>query len=65
MVGEVRGSGIGLAVVKELCSAYGGRVWVEEGEAGGALFVVELPSAGVDAHGSGFPAPTASASDVE
>ena len=45
VAGEVQGSGIGLAVVKELCSAYGGRVWVEDGEEGGARFVLELPSA--------------------
>jgi signal transduction histidine kinase len=42
--GEIQGSGIGLAVVAELSSAYGGRAWVEEGERGGARFVVELPA---------------------
>jgi signal transduction histidine kinase len=41
--GEVQGSGIGLAVVSQLCSAYGGRAWVEAGENGGAQFTVELP----------------------
>lgn len=45
VAGDVQGSGIGLAVVKELCPAYGGRVWVEDGDGGGARFVVELPSA--------------------
>jgi signal transduction histidine kinase len=39
----VPGSGIGLAVVRELVLAHGGRVWVEEGKRGGACFVVELP----------------------
>ena len=43
--GEVQGSGIGLAVVAELCPAYNGRVWVEGGDDGGARFVVELPAA--------------------
>ncbi|MCK5653402.1 MAG: ATP-binding protein, partial [Gemmatimonadetes bacterium] len=44
VAGEVRGSGIGLAVVAELCSLYGGEAWVEDGEAGGSRFVVELPA---------------------
>jgi signal transduction histidine kinase len=46
--GEVQGSGIGLAVVSQLCSAYSGQAWVEAGERGGARFVVELPSIRVD-----------------
>ncbi len=37
------GSGIGLAVVRELVAAHGGECWVEDGAAGGARFVVELP----------------------
>jgi len=45
--GEVQGSGIGLAVVAELCSAYSGRVWVEGGDDGGARFIVEVPLARV------------------
>lgn len=44
VTGEVRGSGIGLAVVAELCSLYGGEAWVEDGDAGGSRFVVELPA---------------------
>jgi signal transduction histidine kinase len=44
VAGEVQGSGIGLAVVSELCSLYGGEAWVEDGEAGGSRFVVELPA---------------------
>jgi signal transduction histidine kinase len=51
--GEVQGSGIGLAVVKELCPAYGGRVWVEDGERGGARFVVELPAARLEEEATG------------
>jgi signal transduction histidine kinase len=41
--GTIPGSGIGLAVVRELVGAHGGRCLVEPGSAGGARFVVELP----------------------
>jgi signal transduction histidine kinase len=37
------GSGIGLAVVRQLVSAHGGRAVVEEAPGGGARFVIELP----------------------
>ena len=43
---EVTGTGIGLAVVRDLVGAHGGRVRVEEAgedQGGGARFVVELP----------------------
>jgi len=43
--GDVQGSGIGLALVEELAAEFDGRVWVEEGEGGGARFIVELPEA--------------------
>jgi signal transduction histidine kinase len=43
---SVPGSGIGLAVVRDLVRAHGGECRVEEGGAGGARFVVELPGAG-------------------
>ena len=39
----VAGTGIGLAVVRELVALHGGRVRVEAGDHGGARFVVELP----------------------
>jgi len=39
------GSGIGLAVVRELTELHRGRVRVEEAPRGGARFVVELPEA--------------------
>ena len=37
------GSGIGLAVVRELVLLHGGSAWVEEGSRGGARFILELP----------------------
>ncbi|MBV9773483.1 MAG: HAMP domain-containing histidine kinase [Gemmatimonadetes bacterium] len=39
------GSGIGLAVVRDLVELHGGRVVVEDAPGGGARFVVELPGA--------------------
>ena len=41
----VAGTGIGLAVVRELTLLQGGRAYVEEGAAGGARFVIELEAA--------------------
>ena len=41
----IAGTGIGLAVVRELTLLQGGRAYVEEGSGGGARFVVELESA--------------------
>jgi len=43
--GEVPGSGIGLAVVRELVAAHAGECRVESAEGGGSRFVVELPDA--------------------
>ena len=39
----VVGSGIGLAVVRQILAAHGGRVWVEDAPGGGARFSFELP----------------------
>ena len=41
--GEMPGSGIGLAVVRELVAAHQGECRVESAEGGGSRFVVELP----------------------
>ncbi len=50
------GSGIGLAIVREIIASHGGRSWVEEGAGGGARFVVEAPMNSGDA-----PAPSSAA----
>jgi len=39
----VAGTGIGLAVVRELAELHGGRTWVEDAPTGGARFVIEVP----------------------
>ena len=41
----VAGSGIGLAVVRELANLLNGRVWAETAPGGGARIVVEFPEA--------------------
>lgn len=41
----IAGTGIGLAVVRELAVLHGGRAWVEAENGSGASFVVEFPSA--------------------
>jgi signal transduction histidine kinase len=45
--GAVPGSGIGLAVVRELVAAHGGACRVEDAPGGGSRFAVELPDAGL------------------
>lgn len=37
------GTGLGLSIVHEFVKLHGGRVWVDDAEAGGASFVIELP----------------------
>jgi PAS domain S-box-containing protein len=39
---ESKGTGIGLYLVNQLVAEYGGEVWVEDNDSGGALFVVKL-----------------------
>ncbi len=42
--GPVRGSGIGLALVKHIAESHGGRAWVDGGQGGGATFVFTVPT---------------------
>jgi len=42
--GPIAGSGLGLSIVRDVAQRHGGRAWVEDGEHGGARFVVALPS---------------------
>ncbi len=46
------GTGLGLYLVRTLAEDYGGRVWVEDNEPTGSVFLVELPLADVDADGA-------------
>ena len=55
--GASGGSGIGLAVVRELAELHGGTAWIETGRRGGALVVVELPGAGEGAAPAVVPPP--------
>jgi signal transduction histidine kinase len=41
--GPVAGSGIGLAIVRDIATRHGGRAWIENGTSAGATFVVTLP----------------------
>src|SRR5688572_2901561 len=50
------GSGIGLAVVRELAALHNGNAYVEESPSGGARFVVELPMASSVSRDVGAPA---------
>ena len=39
----VRGVGLGLAIVRRIVELHGGRVWVEDNQPKGAVFVIKLP----------------------
>jgi signal transduction histidine kinase len=43
--GPVAGSGIGLAIVRDVATRHGGRTWIENGGPRGITFVVSLPIA--------------------
>ncbi len=40
------GTGIGLAIVKRVAQAHGGRAWVTNGDSGGAVFWIAIPQRG-------------------
>jgi signal transduction histidine kinase len=40
---ESGGAGLGLAIVRQIVNAHGGRVWAENASTGGAIFFVSLP----------------------
>jgi signal transduction histidine kinase len=45
------GAGLGLAIVREVARQHGGDAWVEEGDGGGARFVVAWPREGAATRG--------------
>lgn len=57
---RVRGSGIGLALVKHIAESHGGRAWVESRLGEGATFVVTLPVGSAEPRGRASHAPAES-----
>ncbi len=46
VTGKLKGSGLGLPIVKKIVEEHGGRIWVENLEQGGACFIIRLPVQG-------------------
>ncbi|MEA4907349.1 MAG: ATP-binding protein [Anaerolineaceae bacterium] len=44
------GSGLGLAICRGIVDAHGGRIWVEDRQGGGSVFIVALPPSITDAN---------------
>ena len=42
-IGQGEGQGLGLSIVVDIVSAYGGSLHTERSDMGGALFVIKLP----------------------
>ena len=51
MTRGVGGTGLGLYICRELIDRMGGRIWAEPNGGKGSMFVFELPTAEVMAHG--------------
>jgi signal transduction histidine kinase len=41
---KIKGTGMGLAIVKHIISAHGGKVWVESETGHGSTFTFSLPA---------------------
>ncbi len=57
---QVRGSGIGLALVKHIAEAHGGRAWVEDNLPKGSVFVITLKAERAERNERALPGATVS-----